>query len=411
VRRAGAIACGGLALAGAFALGFWALDGDGAPVSAPTRPAPVFHHGPIYGYGPVATPAPPTKPPLALEQVRLALAQAYYRHVSPTWLAEPTIDAILARLDDPYTEYLSPAEYERIQQRLEQRYYGIGLTVDPRKAGLVVTGSLAGPAREAGIRPGDLIVTIDGQPASGLPFDRSVALIKGERGTVVRLGVRQPGRKQLVEVEVERGPVSVEPVRARMLERAGRRTGYVQLLGFSSDAAEQVGAATKRLAKRGAEAFVLDLRGDPGGYLAQAIRVASVFLDRGVVCATSGVNQEARVYTVSGAAIDTERPLAVLVDSTSASASEIVAGALRDNRRAVIVGTRTYGKATVQSLVALSNGGALKLTTATYQTPSGSSIGGRGIKPKIKVLDDPTTRRDEALIAAERVLLERLAAG
>jgi carboxyl-terminal processing protease len=398
-----------MVLAGAFALGFWALDGDDVPAAAPLQRPPVFHHGPIYGYGPVVTPAAPVKPPLALEQVRLALAQAYYRHVSPTWLAEPTIEAILARVDDPYTEYLTPAEYDRIQQRLEQRYYGVGLTVDSRKAGLVVTASLAGPAREAGIRPGDVIVTIDGQPASGLPFDRSVALMKGERGTAVRLGVRRPGREQLVEVNVERGPISVQPVRARMLDDDGRKTGYIRLLAFSSDAAEQVGAVTKRLAARGAEAFILDLRGDPGGYLAQAIRVASIFLERGIVCSTSGVNQEARVYPVSGASIETQRPLAVLVDSSTASASEIVAGALRDNGRAVIVGVRTYGKATVQSLVALSDGGALKLTTATTQTPSGSSIEGRGIKPKVKVVDDPATRRDEALIAAESVL-ERLAA-
>ncbi len=398
-----------MALAGAFALGFIAFrqPAESPPVAAP---APVFHHGPIFGYGPVPAPAEPARPPLALEQVRLALAQAYYRHVSATWLVEPTIDAILEKLEDPYTEYLDPVEYGRLQGRLEHQYFGVGLTVDQRERGLVVTGSLAGPAREAGIRPGDVIVAIDGQPANSLPFDQSTALIKGERGTVVRLTLRRPSDGRALEVELERGPVRTPAVRTRMDLRDGHRIGYIRLIAFSSDAAERVRIGLERLVDGGAEALVLDLRGDPGGYVAQAIRVASLFLERGIVCSTSGVNQETRVYPVSGAAVEPDRPLAVLVDGSTASASEIVAGALRDNRRAIIVGRRTYGKATIQSVVALSNGGALKLTTATYLTPAGSSIGGRGIKPKVKASDDPATRPDEAIAAAESVLVEGLAA-
>lgn len=184
--------------------------------------------------------------------------------------------------------------------------------------------------------------------------------------------------------------------------------GHIRLLAFSEDAAARVADAIDRLVAGGVEAIVLDLRGDPGGYLQQAIRVASLFLEHGTICSTSGVNQETRVFTVSGAAIETQRPLAVLVDGSTASAAEIVAAALRDNKRAVIVGRRTYGKATVQSIVALSNGGALKLTTATYLTPAGRAIGGRGIKPRVKATDDPRTTLDEALATAERVLLEQL---
>lgn len=369
----------------------------------------MLRHGPLYGYGPVALPAEPEKPPLALEQVRLALAQAYYQHVSASWLVEPTIEKIIARLDDSYTEYLDPAEYEQLQDTLASGYFGVGLTVDQRKRGLVVTAALEGPARAAGIRPGDVIVSIDGQAASGLPFDRSTALIKGERGTVVRLTLRRQGSPRAIKVAVERGPVSAPAVSSRMRTKDGRRVGHIRLFSFSEDAAERVADAVDRLVEGGAEALVLDLRGDPGGYLQQAIRVASLFLDRGVVCSTSGVNQEARVFSVSGAAIEVERPLAVLVDGSTASAAEIVAGALRDNKRAVIVGRRTYGKATVQSLIALSNGGALKLTTATYLTPAGRSIGGRGLKPNVKATDDPWTRVDEALAAAQRVVFDQLA--
>jgi carboxyl-terminal processing protease len=200
----------------------------------------------------------------------------------------------------------------------------------------------------------------------------------------------------------------VPPVRTRLIKSDGKMIGYIRLLTFSEDAAERVGLATRSLVQRGADGFILDLRGDPGGYLAQAVAVSSLFLESGIVCQTSGVNQETRSYSVGGAAVETERPLAVLVDRATASASEIVAGALRDNDRAVVVGQRTYGKATVQSLIALSDGGALKLTTATYLTPSGSSIGGRGIKPKVKAVDEPETRPDEAVAAAADVVLERL---
>jgi carboxyl-terminal processing protease len=396
-----------MALAGAFALGFLAFREDRSQPVVAAAP-PVFHHGPLYGYGPVVAPVTPEKPPLALEQVRLALAQAYYQHVSASWLAEPTIEKILSRIDDPYTEYLDPAEYERLQDTLAGGYFGVGLRVDQRKRGLVVTAALAGPARAAGILPGDMIVSIDGQAASGLPFDRSTALLKGERGSVVRLTIRRPGRPGKLKVAIERGPVDAPAVSSRVRARDGHRVGHIRLLSFSEDAAERVADAVDRLVAGGADALVLDLRGDPGGYLQQAIRVASLFLDHGVVCSTSGVNQEARVFAVSGAAIETERPLVVLVDASTASAAEIVAGALRDNKRAVVVGRRTYGKATVQSTVALSDGGALKLTTATYLTPAGHSIGGRGIKPKIKAMDDPWTPVDEALARAERVLLEQL---
>lgn len=397
-----------MALTGSFALGFAAFREEAAAPPAAAAAPPVFHHGPLYGYGPVVAPTPPAKPPLALEQVRLALAQAYYRHVSASWLVEPTIEKILERLDDPYTEYLDPTEYARLQDMLAGGYYGVGLRVDQRKPGLVVTAALAGPARAAGILPGDVIVAIDGRAARGLPFDRSTALLKGVRGSVVRLTIRRPGRPGKIKIAIERGPVEAPAVTSRVRARDGHRVGHIRLLSFSEDAADRVAAAVDRLVAGGAEALVLDLRGDPGGYLQQAIRVASLFLDHGIVCSTRGVNQEARVFAVSGAAIETKRPLAVLVDGSTASAAEIVAGALRDNKRAVIVGRRTYGKATVQSIIALSDGGALKLTTATYLTPAGKAIGGRGIKPKVKATDDPWTPVDEALAKAERVLLERL---
>jgi len=340
--------------------------------------------------------------------VRLALAQAYYLHVSASLLARPSIPKILERLRDPYTEYLDPQAYEALQARLSQTYYGVGLRVDRTDGGLLVTASMNGPARQAGIRAGDVIVSIDGENAAGIPFDRSLALIKGEKGTVVALEIRRPGKHETQRFEVVRQGIEVATVRSRTFTSGGHRLGYIRISSFLGNAAERVEAATRALAAKGTEGYIIDLRGDPGGYLAQAIRVASLFLRKGVVCSTSGVNQATRVFTVSGAAVDTKRPIVVLVDGRSASAAEIVAGALGDHRRATIVGKRTYGKATVQSLIALSNGGALKLTTATYLTPKGSSIGGKGIRPEVKAADDPATRPDEGVVVAASVLVDKL---
>lgn len=405
--RVGAIACGVAALAGAFVLGFKAVDRSAEELTPP--PPPTFHHGPISSLAilPVSQPSP--RPPNALEQVRTALAQAYYRHVSPLVLAEPTIPRILARLDDPYTEYLTPKELADFKSRLDQRYSGIGVTVRLEEDGLIVTRSLAGPAREAGIRGGDVIVSIDGKQPRDLGFDRSIALFNGEEGTKIQLTVQRPGNRQPLRFELVREPIVLPPVRTRLFRSGGETLGYIRLLSFSDEAAKRVADATRRLVERGAEGLILDLRGDPGGYLEQAIAVSSVFLEEGVVCRTSGVNQETRTYEVSGAAVETKRPLAVLVDRATASSAEIVAGALRDNDRAVVVGQRTYGKATVQQLIELSDGGALKLTTATYLTPNGFSIAERGIKPEVKAVDEPSTRGDEAVAAAARVVLEQLA--
>ena len=378
MRRAGAIVCGLLLLAGGAGLWVWSHPGAAEPVSAGIPAS--WHHGPLWGVGPFPEPEPPAAPPAAIDQVRLALAQAYYQHVSVATLTRPSIPLILGALGDPYTEYLAPDEYAALQERLSQKYFGVGLTVDRAARGLRVTGSLAGPAREAGILPGDIIVAIDGTRASGVPFDRSLALIKGARGTIVELEVKRPGERDALRFNIVRQPIELRSVHSRLFTSGGHRLGYVRIHSFLGNTAERVEAATKRLLASGAEGLIVDLRGDPGGYLTQAIRVASLFLPGGVVCSTGGVNQATRDFTVSGAPVETERPLVVLVDRQSASAAEIVAGALKDHGRAMVIGRRTYGKTTVQSLIALSNGGALKLTTATYRTPNGASIG-RGIRP------------------------------
>jgi carboxyl-terminal processing protease len=348
-------------------------------------------------------------PPLAIEEVRDALASSYYRPVERDVLAETTIPALLRELGDPNTDYLTSAEYSSLKNRTARSYSGVGLTVEPAHAGLLVTSAIKGPARQAGVRRGDIIVRIDGQPAGKLTFDQSLNLIKGEKGTVVHLLVRRPheGRRRFTVVRQE---IAVPSLRSHLVGFRGEKLGYIRLLSFPDSTADRLNDATAALVRRGAAGVVLDLRDNPGGLLAQAVRAVSIFLDEGVVCTIAGLHQEATAYEVTGGATYPGLPLVVLVNRGSASAAEIVAAALQDHERAVVVGLRTYGKASVQSIRPLSNGTAIKLTTAMYRTPAGRDLTGKGVRPKVRLGDDPLTRQDEVLRAAERALLEQIAA-
>ncbi|HLM94304.1 MAG TPA: S41 family peptidase [Gaiellaceae bacterium] len=342
-------------------------------------------------------------------EVREQLAENYYRELGPKVLSRQTIPELLEALGDPNTEYLSAAEYTSLKNRTSRSYSGVGLTVEPSRAGLVVTSALRGPARQAGVRPGDTIVRIEGRPAGRLTFDQSVNLIKGETGTVVHLTVRRENGRRL-NFTVVRSDVAVPSLTARLVRFAGTKIGYVRLQSFPASSAQRVNDATEVLVRRGAKGIILDLRDNPGGLLTEAVRTTSVFLDQGVVCTVAGLHQEETVYEVNGGAEFPRLPVTVLVNGGSASAAEIVAAALADNERAVVVGQRTYGKASVQSIRPLATGRALKLTTATYLTPSGADLAGHGIRPSVKVDNDPLTERDEMIRAAERVLAELFAA-
>jgi carboxyl-terminal processing protease len=342
---------------------------------------------------------PPPQPALSVvEQVRAELASRYYRQVPAGVLARASVESILAALGDPYTEYLDPSAYRLLRHETARSYSGIGVTVLPTASGLAVTAVYAGPAREAGIRVGDRIVAVDGASTVGLPFEAALERILGPEGS--RIAVRLRRRGKVLDLRFVRRRIEAPVVSSRLLAvRHRRRVGYVKLAAFRAGAAQVLRAELRRLERARASALVLDLRGNPGGLLDQAVSVASLFLDRGVVVSVESANHHGEVFEATQSAA-TRLRLVVLVDRSSASAAEVVAAALHDHRRATLVGENTYGKALVQTVAPLSNGAALRMTTARYLTPAGIDISRRGISPDVLAVDDGGTPADEALAAA-----------
>jgi carboxyl-terminal processing protease len=359
----------------------------------------------VLGYGLARQPrdAAPARIPTVVDRVREALAARYYRSVPKRVLRLDSVGAMISALGDPYTAYLAPLDYRLVRQETAARYSGIGVSVLPSRGGLVVAALRPGPALTAGVRVGDTIVGVGGAPAARLGAAQALARILGPRGTQVRLRLRREGR--LLDLTVRRDEVRAPVVQGQVLSDAGRRWGEVRLSSFRAGTAGVLRRELVRLQRRGVRGFVLDLRDNPGGLLDQAVAVSSLFLDRGVIVSLSGAHSPLHTYR-AGARMATRLPLVVLVNRYSASSAEVVAAALRDNRRATIVGERTFGKALVQSLDPLGNGAALELTVAHYYTPSGEDISGTGVVPQVYAVDDPNTPEDEALGAALRVLAQ-----
>ena len=331
-------------------------------------------------------------------QVLDLLKDQYYVPVDSQKLQLTSVDAMVAGLKDPYTDYLSPDELEALREHNDGTYHGVGLQVAQRDAAVVVAAVFPdSPAAKAKVRAGDVIVSVDGASTTGQDLATVVGKIRGKEGTTVKIGVRTGDAPPRV-LTLERSRIKVPAVTSRIVTVDGKKVGYMRLAAFTRGAGDALRTAVKDLRAKGAVALVFDLRGDPGGLVTEAINVAGVFLpDGSEVVVTHGEHSPRHVYRTHAEPVAGDLPLVVLVDEGSASASEIVAGALRDAKRGVLVGQRTFGKALVQSTIPLRNGGALKLTTARYLTPSGYDLAKRGLPPSVKVLDDPATKPDEAL--------------
>ena len=331
-------------------------------------------------------------------QVLQILEDRYYEPVDKQKLEDASVDALIGKLDDPYTDYLSPAELKALRDRTDRAYYGVGLQVAQRGEGVVVVRVYDGsPAADQGVKAGDRIVSVNGKTAEGRSLDAVVGEIRGAEGTKVTVGFQTDDAAPR-ELTMTRARIRVPAVDSRIVTRDGRKIGYIALAQFSRGASDALRDTITSLRERGVQALVLDLRGDPGGLVDEAVGIAGAFLPKGsTVVVTQGEHSARKVIRTDTDPVAGDLPLEVLVNRNSASASEIVAGALRDSTRGTLVGERTFGKALVQSTVLLRNGGALKLTTQRYLTPSGYDLAKRGLPPAVKAVDDPATSRDEAL--------------
>jgi len=332
----------------------------------------------------------------------------FYKKVGEEELDDASLRGIVQALDDPYSHYLTPKETQQFDESVSGEFEGVGMNVEEDRRGLKVLRAFEGsPAERAGIRRGDFILAVGSRSIAGMNSDVATSRIKGPAGTSVELEVFTPGEEDTRTVTLKRERIEIPVTTGRVVEREGTKLGVVELLGFSSGAHGLLRRQVDKVLAQGAEGIVLDLRGNGGGLLSEAVLVSSIFIEDGEVVSVRGRARPERTQEAEGDAIDADVPVVVLVDGGSASASEIVTGALRDRERATVVGTRTFGKGLVQEIERLSNGGVLDLTVANYYLPDGETIGRNGIPPQVRAEDDPDTDRDEALPAALETLLDK----
>ncbi len=308
----------------------------------------------------------------------------YVREVSDKELIEAAINGMLSSLD-PHSSYMGPDSFKDMQVQTRGEFGGLGIEVTMESGYVKVVSPIDDtPAFRAGIKAGDFITQLDDQPVQGLTLAEAVEKMRGKINTDIRLTIRREGREPF-EVTLTRAAIKIQSVRWR----TEKNIGYVRITSFSEQTESGLIRAIKKLNdKLGKKliGLVLDLRNNPGGLLDQAIKVSDAFLDRGEIVSTRARRAEdvQRFNAAKGDLLD-GKPIVILINRGSASASEIVAGALQDHRRAVVLGTRSFGKGSVQTIMPLSGQGAIRLTTAQYFTPSGRSIQAKGIEPDIEV--------------------------
>ena len=319
-----------------------------------------------------------------LEEVEERVRSEYVEPVTKEQLDLAAVDGMVASLD-PHSAFLDPAEYEAMRVSTAGHYSGVGLEVAERDGRIAVVTPIDGsPAARAGVRSGDILLEIDGRTVAGGALDEIIDRMRGFVGSTVRLTVERSGEPEPLQFALERSEVHVRTVRAEPLPG---RYGYLRVTHFTDATPRDFDRALADLQSTGPlRGLVLDLRGNPGGVLESSVSVADEFLDSGIIVRAEGRTAESR-FELRATAGDALRsaPLVVLIDRGSASGAEIVAGALRDHGRATLMGERTFGKGSVQTVMPLANGQALKLTTSRYFTPSGASIHDRGLEPDVSL--------------------------
>lgn len=343
------------------------------------------------GFGVTSVPSPGAQPPglppddaRVLAEIIERVKREYIEPVSDRQMMNNAVRGMLAELD-PHSQFLDPHEYEEIRINTSGTFTGVGLEVQTDSGRISVVRPIEGTSAErAGIEPGDTILTIDGKPVDHRNISQTILRMRGPAGSRVWLTLAREGVSGPLAFDLQRSAVEVHSVHFRVLD-AG--VAYVRIAQFTDTTARDLRRAITSLRREtagGLQGLVLDLRDNPGGVLEAAVEVADCFLEQGLIVTASGRTRDATFrHEAAPGDLLAGAPLVVLVNGGSASASEIVAGALKDHRRAAIAGTRTFGKGSVQTVMPLSEGRAIKLTTSRYFTPSGVSIQGRGILPDV----------------------------
>jgi carboxyl-terminal processing protease len=390
------------------------------------------------------------------QEVLGKLESTYYKAIDDATLKGDAIDGMVAGLDDPYTVYMDPKEYASFQEATSGSYKGVGMTVEMKDRLVTIVSTFKGsPAQLAGIRAGDVILSVDGVSTEGLNLDEVVGKIKGAEGTTVALQLYRPPVSttttvagtsgggngtstttsstgdstddstaapttadvsqlppggETKEYTLTRKAIEVPATERETLDAQGKKVALIRFFAFSDGSATALRAEVKKSVESDkVAAIILDLRSNGGGFLDEGIDVAGIFISSGVIVSTKGLHFPERVYSASGDAY-ARVPLYVLTDPYTASASEIVSGALQDYKRATLVGQTTFGKGLVQSIEPLSNGGAVKVTTQVYLTPKGRDINKTGIAPDVVAPDDPNTATVDECVQAALGLISGAAA-
>ncbi|MBI5959983.1 MAG: S41 family peptidase [Chloroflexi bacterium] len=329
-----------------------------------------------------------------------------YHNLDDNLLMEGALSSMMASIGDPHTDYMDPITWEMVNAGMSGEYEGIGATVrqDENTGGLELVSIMQGsPAEKAGLQPGDQIVMVEGKDITDLRQDQIISQVRGPAGTLVRLGIARPGIEDIMKFEVLREKITVPTVTAEMLDG---QIGYIRLNQFDFSTSAEMRTALEAIDANNLNGLILDLRGNPGGYLSTSIEVTSAFVITGAVLIERRPGSEF-THQVAGNAIAPDVPMVVLVDQGSASASELVSGALQDHERATIVGMPTFGKGSVQTWHQLSNGGGIRITISRWYTPSGRSVSEVGIEPDVLVPYEPkeiSGLDDNQLEAALQVL-------
>lgn len=333
-------------------------------------------------------------------EARKLLKNNFYRDVDDNTLIEGAIDGMARSLEDPYTVYFSEQQMKDFLEKSRGTYSGIGvyISVDPKDMLITVIAPIEGtPAERAGLLPGDKVVKVDDKDVTGeRDEDKVISMIKGIEGTEVKITIYRPSTNQFLDYDMVREKIDIKNIRSEIIDDS---IGYIKIVFFDENTATEFATELAKLVKSGIKGLIIDLRDNPGGIYGEVVRICDRILPDGVIVYTEDRNGKRDYEYSDKTALDL--PIAVIVNEYSASASEILAGSLKDHKKAVVVGKKTFGKGLVQDIFPLFDGAGLKVTVSRYFTPSGNSIQGVGVQPDVEV-DLPETEKNKPVSQVKR---------